>query len=500
MSGRTVLVLLATGLLAVFPSETLARDPLGTYVVSACRAGERPAPLAGWYPEVPGARPIRNTCAQDGAFGISNSGAAIWKGFEYYRWFWDAPEDVVVAGVRLWRTVAVPGNSLGYWFHAGNTEVEGGFSVFSGVQPVENLKLSATRLSITYGCASVEGCFFFQFYSAAVVFYRVEMILRDLVAPEPQGAAGGSLLEGRPLAGTVAIATNYRDRGGGLLQANLLVDGERREGKRISGSSCAQPYTTPTPCPLSGRVEIGFDTRSVDDGKRRVALELVDVAGNRALVGPYTVVVKNNPDIVPVPDAAPQLPGRLSMDRAVIRSRFGARVAIAGRVVDLDDQPIAGARIDIASKLRMHGSAFSAAASVVSDSRGRFSVRVEPGPSRVYRFRYVASEATTELLVTAPVRLTASPRGVRNGQFVAFSGRVRGSGSGTTRVELQAQAGRRWIPFRTVALRNGRFKARYRFRNTIRTSRYRFRAVVHADAEFPYARARSRIVTVLVRP
>ena len=81
-----------------------------------------------------------------------------------------------------------------------------------------------------------------------------------------------------------------------------------------------------------------------------------------------------------------------------------------------------------------------------------------------------------------------------------FSRSVPRAGKARTRVELQAWANGKWVPFRTVALRDGRFKAGYRFMRTFATQRYRFRPVIQSDPDFPYAAGRSREVRVLVRP
>jgi hypothetical protein len=104
-----------------------------------------------------------------------------------------------------------------------------------------------------------------------------------------------------------------------------------------------------------------------------------------------------------------------------------------------------------------------------------------------------------KVVVAAPVRLSTDRKSTRNGRSVKFLGRVPGAGGARARVELQAWAGR-WIPFKTAALKNGRFSASYRFTKTFTTVRYRFRAVIHDDPAFPYAAGRSAVVKVLVRP
>ena len=96
-----------------------------------------------------------------------------------------------------------------------------------------------------------------------------------------------------------------------------------------------------------------------------------------------------------------------------------------------------------------------------------------------------------KVIVAAPVRLKVSPTKTRNGRTIKFSGSVPQAGKARTRVELQAWANGKWVPFKTVALKNGRFRAGYRFMRTFIAQRYRFRAVIQDDPNF---RVRGRAV------
>ncbi len=104
------------------------------------------------------------------------------------------------------------------------------------------------------------------------------------------------------------------------------------------------------------------------------------------------------------------------------------------------------------------------------------------------------------MVVAAPVRLKTDRRSTRNGRAVKFIGSVPGAGTARPRVELQAWANGKWIAFKSADLRNGRFSASYRFTRTFSAMRYRFRAVIHADPDFPYAAGTSPVVKVVVRP
>ena len=126
-------------------------------------------------------------------------------------------------------------------------------------------------------------------------------------------------------------------------------------------------------------------------------------------------------------------------------------------------------------------------------------MRLPAGPSRVVRLTYGDSSVTVSVKVKAPLRLAVSPKSTRNGRTVKLTGSVAGTKL-PTRIELQAYSGGHWFPFKTVALRKGKFSGRYRFTRTFSTQRYRFRAVVHADRDFPYEAATSPVVAVRVRP
>ncbi len=55
--------------------------------------------------------------------------------------------------------------------------------------------------------------------------------------------------------------------------------------------------------------------------------------------------------------------------------------------------------IEVASRVNSDGASFAPVAPWSLTRRGRFSIPVEPGPSRVYRIRYGRSEATAEVAV-----------------------------------------------------------------------------------------------------
>jgi hypothetical protein len=312
--------------------------------------------------------------------------------------------------------------------------------------------------------------------------------------PEAVSPPTGTLVSGEPLNGNVSVATSYRDRGGGVQSLALLVDGVQVMQRVVTSGGCRQPAVIAVPCPLSGRLALDFDTSSIPDGPHRAELELRDVAGNRAVVASLSIVVRNTPAA-----AAPLTPGRLAMKRYALRTRYGARAVLEGTLSDFGEAPIAGAQVQVESRPLMRNSTYTSFTTVLTDGSGSFVVPISRGPSRVFRLRYAASEVSAQVTVSAPIRLRVSPTRTRNGKWVYFRGSIPGT-TADTRVELQARAGRRWVPFRTAKVSKGRFRARYKFTNTTTTQRYRFRAVVRKDPNFPYAPGTSPIVKVLVRP
>ena len=171
---------------------------------------------------------------------------------------------------------------------------------------------------------------------------------------------------------------------------------------------------------------------------------------------------------------------------------------IRGKVTRSNGKPLGGARIVWAVELAHATTGFSAQPAVATDSAGRFSIRLPRGPSRTIRLSYGAAAIRLRVDVRAPIRLSVDRSATRNGRRIRFTGSVLGAPAVRTLVELQAWAGR-WTTFETALLKRGRFSASYRFTRTFAATRYRFRAVLRADPQLPYATGWSPQVSVLVR-
>jgi hypothetical protein len=214
----------------------------------------------------------------------------------------------------------------------------------------------------------------------------------------------------------------------------------------------------------------------------------------------------------PVPNGSPaSTSARLSASfsggrtRRTVGFRRGAQVRLA--VTDEIARPIAGAALQVRTRELRSGAEWMVAPEITTDAAGRATLLLAPGPSRrvLVEYRaYVGDAQPTavngvRLNVRAGVTLAVRPRRLRGGGLIRISGRLLAAtvtGIGKV-VTLQARERGRWRDFESARThRGGLFSAAYRFSRAARGT-FPIRAVVRADAGYPYATGRSR--TVLVR-
>jgi hypothetical protein len=294
---------------------------------------------------------------------------------------------------------------------------------------------------------------------------------------------------GAQIGGVVDVPVSFADVGSGVHAIGILVDGQLRE---LSPPACDEPYTAVVPCPLTGGHTFALDTRELADGPHVVTFEPIDAAGNRSVSRSFDVAVQN-----PKPVVTRAL--KLAVAQPSSRAAFDATPVIRATVRDLAGAPVAGVKVGVAVRKAMSTAGFVLDTPVFSDANGDVTVKLAKGPSREVRLTAGDQTALVKITVKAPLRLKITPRAIRNGGSIKFRGTVSGAQE-DTKVELQAKSGRKWIPFKTVTLRDGRFRARYRFTRTFARTRYAFRAVIHSDPRFPYAPATSKVASVVVRP
>lgn len=432
----------------------------GTYTVESCRADGKPAPLDGWSWEGVGfsMAPSSVSCSDGGGFGLVLDGDPVNSG-AMMSWTLLAPADTVLVGVTLSNPRFSEGVGLGYSLDAGGAAIAA--HVIS--DDLVRLRMRSAYFAVTAACGA-EIC-------TAPWSLRVSGTTSTF---EDEFAPTGTLSPG-------ARTVRFADRGGGVERVELRIDGGAIVEVPVGGAACARPFVTVVPCARNGEVPLSLpaDARSVE-------ATLVDAAGNRTALQTASLAVPP----VPLAEARRVMRGTVSLTgKRTLRATYDSPPRITGWVRSDGGAAVAGAHV-----------AVTGTRGVVTDAKGRFSVRLPKGPSRTVRFAYGDSVQTVKVIVAAPVRLRTSRTSTRNGRSIRFTGSVPGAGGASTRVELQAWARGRWIPFKTVALKRGTFGASYRFMRTFTKQRYRFRAVIHEDPDFPYAAGRSAEVRVVVRP
>jgi hypothetical protein len=373
------------------------------------------------------------------------------------------------------------------------------------------------------------------------------LTLEDAVPPRFEKVAG-TLVSGQPLWGTADLTYSASDAGAGVYRHRLEVDGRGvfDEVVDANGQKCrdampgwgtAYEFDYMVPCALSTKGRMVVDLGQFATGRHDAVATIEDAAGNRRTLfeGPIQIVSDparrqfDTQGIEGLTNPLGDRPGNVvngiggsraasleawmpgSRGRRVVRSRATyprASKVMAG--LTSGGVPIARATVAVLER-EARTASWRAVASVITSDSGQAVYVPPPGPSRAVRFAYFPdSEALVALTssevgveIRPRVRLAPSPRALRTGQRVRFSGRVEGvvPASNGVMVTLQAgTAGSKWVTFRVVrTAADGSFRASYRFTKTRGRVRYRFRAIVPRQASHPFERGTSASTWVRVR-
>jgi hypothetical protein len=347
---------------------------------------------------------------------------------------------------------------------------------------------------------------------ARVTMHRLDAELSDRLDPMLVGIPSGDLLEeGRAVAGLRSIAFSATDRGGGVYQATLEVDGAAAVTQVVDANDgrCREPFTASVPCRLSASGTITLDTATLPDGVHSMRLIVSDATGtNSVAYGPVQVTTRNqSPSCDPAVTRA-TTPVAIRF-RRTSRTRLTRRRGRGARVAGLVAGAGAGTPVFLIAHELRRDARDRVAARGVTAADGSYRLRVPGGPSRRLRVGYrvrstdplLACSRALRLFTPARLTLRAKPRAVRAGGRVRLSGRLLGGrvpARGKT-VELQAFERGRWRTFETARARRGRrFVARYRFSASAAGRSFRMRARVRPDASYPFSTGHSRSVRVRV--
>jgi hypothetical protein len=195
---------------------------------------------------------------------------------------------------------------------------------------------------------------------------------------------------------------------------------------------------------------------------------------------------------------------RMRFDRNVT-ARYGRLLRLTGLLTNADGQPIEAATIE-ALEERSDGAGLPIGlATSGPDGKFRYVLRATRNRDLLFKYpgsrRIAAATAVFGLQVPATTSIRVNRSRVRNGEAVAFSGRVVGRplpASGKL-IEMQAYFRGRWRTFSTLRTkRSGAWRFRYRFGATLGRVTYRFRVRLPAEGGYPFVRGRSRVAKVVV--
>jgi hypothetical protein len=491
----------------------------GTYTVYACSTPDgKPAPMEGWVgsssPGAPNWTSHGAYCSgADPKFVMQHYlGTGAWPYGAVTSYTFTAPPDTRVSSAVVRRRYSGSNDQtmafqvrwrdqVGEWCPRawGCTGLDGDRQ-FSGIDGPSYL--------IQQVCGGPQDCS--DDHVITTEIRRVATTLEDTASPSLAAPPSGPLVEpGRALAGPVAASLPLRDEGGGLAAVGLEVDGAPAGSWPVDGNGgrCAAPYRHIVPCKLAATAAIEWNSTAVADGVHSARLIAVDAAGNTSAYGPFQITVRNTPN-----SCGPRAPGleigaRFRSAGRRLTVRRGHAVRVRGRVTS-SGAPVGGATINLVARVRRRGSATRTTGRVaVTRASGRFALRVPAGPSRTLWIGVRARATDTRFLCSKPLRLGvraaaslhASRTRLSGPGSVRFSGRLRG-GHVPARgkiVVLQGREDGRWHTFaNTRTNRRGRFHARYRFRGVPGT--YPVRALIPADASYPFAAGASRAVAIRV--
>ncbi len=170
--------------------------------------------------------------------------------------------------------------------------------------------------------------------------------------------------------------------------------------------------------------------------------------------------------------------------------------------------PVAGAAIEVIA--RPPGWPARRLATLTTNAHGRFSYRIPAGPSRTITFRYPGTAILHDSIGTVTVTsdtagtLVIDASALKAGRTTLFAGRVLGGfiPAGGKIVQLQYRLPRAsWSPFRDPIYtdRAGRWRLRVPIGIYAAGYTYRFRALLPAQAGWPYRRSVSTVQISTVR-
>lgn len=446
----------------------------------------------------------------------------------------DLPRDQIISEYRVNRSIRTAAAFVGYNYAAAIREIQAGIATDQGcasqlILPAFNCSnagdssdpndptnvvnrsgLGLNGLTAWVGCVS-SGC------AAPVTTPAAELNLFSSVVtvvdndPPDITGIGGSLARPVPVSGLADLFVEAADTNAGVRFLRLNVDGAPNQTITIDSSpTCVEPFEVARPCPAEAGRIFSVDTTVLTEGPHTATGQVTDAAGNSTPFGPIPFTVDH--PMPPGPDngVPAVVDPTLRVDRKLVEHSLGEPAQVSGRLTTSGGIPIVGARLEVLStSLGGRDSIDTPRSAVTTDNRGRFLALDRGTGARRLAFSYspilggaIARTARSTVRSRLAIGFKATPRRIKIGRSVRFTGRIAGGGTSVrgANTEIQAIADGRWQTVANVSAKpNGKFSWKYRFRHVERDALFSFRALVRSTPGWPWPTVKSKRVKVRIK-
>jgi hypothetical protein len=356
--------------------------------------------------------------------------------------------------------------------------------------------------------------------------YRVSVWLRDEAGNDDPGTARTELLRLDNVAPRLAFANEQDPAHPEYIRVPVSDALSGVAGGRVSyrpqGASTWTELSTElheaqgdgSPDELVAR----FPSDDLDPGMYEFRAEALDAAGNQAMTvdradgsqmflrNPVKVETALGARIRTVTRRCVRRFGRRTCRTRVLRSTratvpYGAGARLVGRLSTAGGRPLARHQVVIRSAPRPGAAVGPTETATTTDEDGRYALQLPPGPSRTVAVRFAGSDTLTRatadrvhLFSRAKSSLGITPLRVLNRERILVRGYVAHRGATIpdegkiVAIQYYDTQRRRWRPVELLRTdRSGSFQFYYRFLYITSPARIKFRAVVVAEAGWPYA-------------
>jgi hypothetical protein len=510
------LVAIATALVVLV--LTPASATAGSYIVAQCSPGVFTGAEAGFTTTTSHFTPF-NDCSQSAPglevnYNLGPGETGTQQG-AYGAWVWQAPAGTYITGGSTFSRLATQNGIHG--FLAVSPDSGGSVSYenqnddqghTAGIPP-GNWRFLVARLECT---APNEGGRCVGAGSPHAYIKQVRIQLTDVASPSV--SIGGSLLSGAVLRGPQTLQVAAADQGAGLQSIHVLVNGKEATGDDLSAACNPLPGNLTarmSPCPPSFNKTYTLETASgpFQEGNNSVSVCAYDYAqsgtANSACESKEVTVDNLCPgSSIGGGTALTAGFGNGKSDRTLA---FRKRALIRGRLRDGNGNPVAGAQVCVEGHTDLPSRPYHLIGTTETNENGGWSYKVGHGPSRLIRIAYRAGSFQTVADLTLHMRARTTFHLSRHRtcihRRIYFSGGVAGPGAAGRVVVVRGEipgSKRVFLIRRARTDPLGHWRVAYAFARVDRLTRFVFWGVVPQQEGFAYARGRSVVRYIRVRP